>query len=462
MKVIKIGGGCLQNEHKIDQITTLLAKRAPGHVVVVSALHGVTDILLSSIPAALEDDSRIDEIVGRIKKRHLEVARRLVPSANKRKAFNEQLKAHLLELERIYYGVNFIQEITRKSSDRIASFGERISACLLVCIMAAKGVHTAYELPEKMGLITDGKFGDATADLIKTERNLRTTLLPKLNKNQIIFVPGFYGISQKGEITTFGRGGSDYSAAVLAMGTGAECLEVWKDVGGYLSADPKFIPGSQLISELSYDEAAELSYFGSKILHPRTVEPLRKKRLPIVVKNTLNPDAGGSVITHRRRVIKPVIKSIAHTHDIGILKVHASGVGARLGILGQVSSQLAENQINIKSVVTSQTCISLLLAAEDLEQGRKVLMTLKPRPFRRLEKIDNVALVGVVGEGLLTQPGIAAKCFSATAGCNVNVEMIAFGPSRVALYFLVQKEYLKRAVNAIHNSFFLSPACDLT
>ncbi|MBW2706981.1 MAG: aspartate kinase, partial [Deltaproteobacteria bacterium] len=300
---------------------------------------------------------------------------------------------------------------------------------------------------------------DAAANLKKTGENFQKTLLPMIKKNLILFIPGFYGVSERGDITTFGRGGSDYSAALIAVVSDAESLEVWKDVDGFLSADPKIIPESQLIPELSYDEAAELSYFGAKILHPRTVEPLRKKRLIIAVKNTLNPDVVGSVITHRRRVSAAVVKSVAYTNDIGILKVHASGVGDRLGILSLVSGELAENEINIKSVVTSQTCISLLLALKDLEPGRKVLMGIKPRPFRRLEKIDNVALVSVVGEGLLTRPGIAAKCFTAAAGCNVNVEMIALGPSRVALYFIVQKKHLRRAVAAIHSTFFSSPRC---
>ncbi|MEJ2095574.1 MAG: aspartate kinase, partial [Deltaproteobacteria bacterium] len=355
------------------------------------------------------------------------------------KVFEQSLSKYLAELERLYYGLNFIQEITPKIHDSISSFGERLSACLLSSIMNARRIKSVYRMPHDLGIITDGKFGDASANLKKTEENLRKSLPPMIKNHQIIFIPGFFGVSERGDITTFGRGGSDYSAAVIAMASEAAKLEVWKDVDGYLSADPKFIPESKLIPELSYDEAAELSYFGAKILHPRTVEPLRKKRLEITIKNTLNPNAAGSVITHRRRVLAPVVKSVAYTNDIGILKVHASGVGARLGVLNLVSGALAENEINIKSVVTSQTCISLLLASEDLESGKKALMRIKPRPFRRLGKIDNVALISVVGEGLSTQPGIAAKCFTATADCNVNVEMIAFGPSRVALYFIVRK-----------------------
>lgn len=459
MKVIKIGGGCLRGRKKIAEIVDLLPEKGAGNIVVVSALYGITDILIDSMSAALEDDRKISKIISRIKSRHMVVARHLIHSAAAMKIFGRNFNKLLSELERLYYGLNFIQEITPKINDIISSFGERLSALLLSSIMRAQGAKASHRMPHDIGIITDGKFGDAAANLKKTEANFQKTLLPMIKKNLILFIPGFYGVSERGDITTFGRGGSDYSAALIAVASGAKSLEVWKDVDGYLSADPKFIPESQLIPELSYDEAAELSYFGAKILHPRTVEPLRKKRLIIAVKNTLNPDVVGSVITPRRRVSASVIKSVAYTNDIGILKVHASGVGDRLGILSLVSGKLAENEINIKSVVTSQTCISLLLALNDLEPGRKVLMGIKPCPFRRLKKVDNVALISVVGEGLLTRPGIAAKCFTAAAGCNVNIEMIAFGPSRVALYFIVQKKHLRRAVAAIHSTFFSSPRC---
>jgi aspartate kinase len=221
-----------------------------------------------------------------------------------------------------------------------------------------------------------------------------------------------------------------------------------------MSADPRFVPAARLIPLLSYDEAAELSYFGAKILHPRTVEPLRKGRLPIAVKNTLNPDAPGSLITGRSNRSRSFIKSVAHDTDIGILKVHASGVGAEPGALAYAAGHLTKSGINIKSVVTSQTCISFLLARKDLQAGYQALASLKPRPYTRLERIDNVALGGSVGEGLLRRKGVAGRCFTAVAEVSVNVEMISFGPSREALYFIVRNRDLQKAVTAIHNTFF--------
>lgn len=461
MKVIKVGGGCLQNKRVISEILELLSHRARGNVVVVSALNGITDRLIDSMEACRKDESAIPSLVGRVKNRHMLVARHLMPAGPRLRTFSRDLNRTLTGLERLYYGLNFTREITPRIADVIASYGERLSAQLLAAAMNTNGTRAAYRLPEDLGIFTDGKYGDATADLKRTEKQIGDRLRPMLKSGQVLFVPGYYGVSRDGEITTFGRGGSDYAAAVVAAASGAECLEIWKDVDGFLSADPRYLPEAALIAELSYDEAAELAYFGAKILHPRTVEPLRAKRLPILIKNTLKPDTVGSRVAARRSVSRQVVKSVAHTTDIGILKVHASGVGMRRGILGLVAAAVADGGINIKSVVTSQTSISLLLAREDVAPARKVLMALKPRPFRRIAASEASALIAIVGEGLARKPGIAARCFTAAAECGVNVEMIAFGPSPVALYFIVREADLEKAVAAIHRHFFSAPQCVL-
>jgi aspartate kinase len=455
MKVIKIGGGALKGKGNIQDILALLCDRGRGHIIVVSALNGITDLLIDSMTEALQDDAAIPSIISHLKNRHILVARHIIPAGKVYQKYARDLNDHLGQLERFYFGLNFTKEITPKIADVIGSFGERLSADLLASALRARGIQATCRMPHKIGLITDGKFGDATANLPKTARNLQKNLLPLIKKGIMVLLPGFFGVSETGEITTFGRGGSDYSAAVVAAAMEAEILEVWKDVPGYMSADPKFVPGAQLIPFLSYDEAAELSYFGAKILHPRTIEPLRKMKLTIAIKNTLNPDAaGGSLITSRSPRSKSHIKSVAYDTDIAILKVHGSGVGARPGVLARVSRALTESGINIKSVVTSQTCISLLLSRLDADRGTHALKGLSPRPFRRLEKVQNVALVGIVGEGLLHRRGIAGRCFTAVAKQSVNIEMISFGPSEVALYFIVRNKDLKKAVEAIHSTFF--------
>ncbi|MCG6905052.1 MAG: aspartate kinase [Desulfobacteraceae bacterium] len=459
MKVIKVGGGCLKDKQAVGRILELIATRGRGNILVVSALSGITDLLIESIPKALADEENIPGIIGRLKSRHLLVARHLLSDSQAVQKYGRELTRQLAELERYFYGLNFTREITARLRDVICSYGERFSAALLAFVLRSRGLQAGYRLPHKIGLVTDGKFGDATVKMRPTAQNLQHHLASLLKNGMVLLIPGFFGVSELGAITTFGRGGSDYSAAVVAAAMGAEVLEVWKDVAGFMSADPTIIPEAQLIPRISYDEAAELAYFGAKILHPRTVEPLRRRKLQIAIKNTLNPDAPGSLISAKRLLAKTVIKSVAHQTDIGILKIHASGVGARPGILAEVAVCLAATGINIKSVVTSQTCISLLLSLRDLDAAQEALQGLTPRPYRKLEKVAGVALISIVGEGIARRKGIAARCFAAVEACGVNVEMISFGPSRVALYFLVRLKDLQKAVTAIHSTFFSQPRC---
>ena len=454
MKVIKIGGGCLKGEETIAEILELIAERGHGHIFVLSALSGITNLLIDGMSRALEDEEQIPLLIQEIREQHLLVARHLVCGDENLKGFTHDFSASLKKLERLYYGLNFTGEVTPRLWDSIVSFGERFSVELISYALHCRGIQAEYRMPKEIGLLTDGKFGDATANLAKTAKIFQEKLLPLLDPEKMLFLPGFFGVSEQGDITTFGRGGSDYAAAVVAAATQAECLEIWKDTDGFMSADPKLVPDAKLIPLLSYEEAAELAYFGAKILHPRTMEPVRKAKISIAIKNTLNPDAEGSLIAGKSPKTRSVVKSVAHNGEIGVMKIHASGVGARPGILGCVADCLAEHGLNIKSAITSQTCISLLLDAKDLDAGQRALQKMKPRPYQRLEVLDDVAMLGVVGEGLLQHTGLAATCFTAVAGRGINVEMISFGPSRAALYFLVRQKNLHEAAQAIHHSFF--------
>jgi aspartate kinase len=459
MKVIKVGGGCLKGPQTIARIVDLLALHGRGHVFVVSALNGITDVLIEGMTAAMQDEGSIPGLIGHLKNHHRRAARQIIRGKPAMKAYDRDLTASLNRLERLFYGLNFTREITPRLADVISSYGERLAAQLLSATMNSRGISADYRLPHKIGMETDGKFGDATADLARTGRNFQQHLGPLLAPDRILFVPGFFGVSPNGDITTFGRGGSDYAAAVVGAALKAEVLEIWKNTEGFMSADPRLVPEAELIPVLSYEEAAELAYFGARILHPRAVEPARRRKMHITIKNTLAPEAPGSEIRSRSPKSAQIIKSVAHDCDIAILKVHASGVGARPGILGQVSSAIAARGINIKSVVTSQTCISLLLARKDMGPAREALTSIQPRPYRKLDTLEDVALIGIVGDGIQHRPGIAARCFTAVADCRVNVEMISFGPSRAALYFLVKKHDLESGVNAIHSTFFSTPRC---
>ena len=454
MKVIKIGGGCLKDGQAANAIIELIAKRGKGDIFVLSAFYGVTDILISGIATALESEANIPLTINDLRTRHNHIIKVLIREDTQKKQLSKGLGDVYKKLERYYYGINFTREATSRMQDMIATFGERISAVILSKALAARGVDASYVLPEELGMVSDGKFTDASADMDKTRKNLESWMADNYNSQSVLFIPGFYGVSENGDITTFGRGGSDYSAAVVAAASGAEVLEIWKDTQGFMTADPDNISHCKLIPELTYEEAAELAYTGAGILHPRTVEPVRKAGINIAIKNTFHPDARGSLITQTGITTPNIVKSVSYTTDVAVLKIHASGVGARYGILSQITESLAKAGINIKSVVTSQTCISLLLSRKDIEKGYASIEKIEPSPYRKASVITDVALVSIVGEGLHLHRGIAAKCFTAVSNANVNIEMISFGTSNAALYFLVQERSLDRTIHALHSIFF--------
>ncbi len=454
MKVIKIGGGCFKDEEAACHIVDLIEDRGEGNIFVLSAFSGVTDLIVSGIETALESEDGIFPLIEELSGRHHAFAERLIcrgPELERQKA---ELSETIKKIERFYFGINFTREATPRMRDILSSFGERLSASIVTASLKSRGKKAVCIYPHKAGLMTDGKYSDATARIKKTAENLKPVVGPRIFNNEIIFIPGFYGISETGEITTFGRGGSDYSAAAVAAALQADILEIWKDTEGFMTADPDNIDEPKLIPRLNYMEAAELAYTGAGILHPRTVEPVRKSKIDIAIKNTYNPDAEGSLIKSSGGKSRTVIKSVSYTRDIAVLKIHASGIGARPGILSAITESLSNKDINIKSVLTSQTCISLLVSKKDIDATQAEIRKIKPRPYRRTEKKRNLALVSIVGEGLHHHKGIAAKCFTAVSEVNVNIEMISFGTSNAALYFLVSGKDLDKTIKALHSIFF--------
>ncbi len=454
MKVIKIGGGCLKNGKVSRKIAQLISQRGQGDIFVLSAFYGVTNILLEGIEKALEDETNIPAVMADLQELHKTIIHELISDKKDIDRLSDDLIRVWQKLERYYYGVSYTREATPRMKDMIATTGERLSTIIMTKALTCLGQDAEALMPEKAGIISDGLFMEATAVMDKTRENLTTATTAIMTPEKILFIPGFYGVSETGEITTFGRGGSDYSAAVIAASVNAVSLEIWKDTEGFMTADPDNIPWAKLIFELTYEEAAELAYTGAGILHPRTVEPVKQADIVIEIKNTFNPDAKGSLIKNDAFRPDSTVKSVSYTTDVSVLKIYATGVGARYGVLSKITDRLANHNINIKSVVTSQTCISLLLSKRDLEKSLGIIKRIDPSPFRELSANKEVALVSIVGEGLTHNRGIAAKCFSAVSAADVNIEMISFGASDAALYFLVNEKALDRTIKALHSIFF--------
>ena len=324
-------------------------------------------------------------------------------------------------------------------------------------MLLSRGIVAREAVPEDIGLVTDGVFGNSACDFAASTAPVSNALADDV----VYVVPGFYGVDKDGKTTLFGRGGSDYSAASIAACIGAKSLDVWKDVDGFLSADPGAVSAPQSISQLNYLEAAELSYFGAKILHPRTVEPLFDRDIPIRILNITRPERGltpYTIIDGQRKVTRDVVKSVSSTEDVAILKLHGPGVGFKSGILAQVTNTLDQHGINIKSVLTAQTAINILLARDHLDAAYEALSEHHLAGVVEVSRNDAVAIVAVVGDGVLDASdvgsAIASRALSAALAGGVRVHLAAAGASEVAAYMLVQQEDRKLALRLVHDEFF--------
>jgi aspartate kinase len=312
----------------------------------------------------------------------------------------------------------------------------------------------AYEA-DKIGIVTDGIFCKATADLKKCEENLKKNILPEIKHGKVPVITGFFGCDKEGRTTTFGKNGSDYSASVVAFALNADCLELWKDVDGFMSADPYMISDAQTIDMLSYNEAAELAYFGNDILHPRTVGPVRRKGIPIMIKNIKKPQNKGTTICEMGQEDHGTIKSVAYSTDLVEIRISGSWAGLRSGTLSMVTGILGQNKINIFSVATSHTHLSLLIHKTDLKKCLSALKAISEGVIEDITYFEDIALVCVVGEGSKSKLGLAGRLFSAVSEDSVNVENISPGASDAAAHFIIKKEELKKTVDAIHSAFCL-------
>ena len=359
----------------------------------------------------------------------------------------------LEDLGKLLQGIALTGDASPALEDQVLAFGERISAVFLNGILFNEGLEAKVAFPETIGLITDGEFGTASVDFVKSTNKVRESLSGDI----IYVVPGFYGISAEGKTTLLGRGGSDYSAAALARCIGAYSLDIWKDVNGFLSADPKIVEHPVQIQKLTYNEAAELAYFGAKILHPRTVEPLSDPHIPIRIFNiygVLDVNKPLSVISAEKIVAKGIVKSVTYSEDFGILKLKGSGVGAKPGVLAKVTTALHVAGINISSVLTSQISINILIAKKDLSTAYAVVSAIELPVVGRLQIAENIAVVAAVGNGIAENYGVAARIFTALANSSINVLMSCSGASPIVSYFLIELKDRIPAVKAIHREFF--------
>lgn len=451
--VVKFGGSNFKTTENLNHLVNVVKSYNRPLVIVVSAFSGVTDKLHDYLKKTNVPEQSTEQIINALfELKRTTIIRNIRNDAERFQAISS-LALRIKELERLLTAVSLLGSTPDFVYDLILSYGERLSSLVLSAILKSNYIDCKEILPGELGLITDGEFGNATVDFDLSVLSVKG----KLNNERTYVIPGFYGVSTTGKVTLFGRGGSDYSAAAIANCIDAESLDFWKDVDGFQTADPRIVKTSGCIDFLSYDEAAELAYFGAKILHPRTVEPLINKNIPVRIYNVYKPvelKNPVTVINNEKHISNTIVKSVTSSHDFGILKLTGPGLGIKRGILAKVTSSLDDAGINIKSVITSQTTINLLLSISDIAKAYEIISQQKITTVNEIHKHDDVATIAVVGHGLTEEYGIAARIFSSLAKAGINVEIISLGASAVASYFIIKKNHRGPAIQKIHNEFF--------
>jgi len=451
--VIKFGGSNFKSKESYQNILKAVKAYNGQLFIVVSAFYGVTEKLIDIINHTVKDPEKADILLTGIEKQTYNIINDYIANKELYVATLKEIDFRFKRLADLINCLKVMEEIPDFLYSFILSFGERISACTLNAILNQYNIHSKELLPENYGLFTDGDFYNASVNYDKS----REHILKNIDSECHYVIPGFYGISEDRKITLLGRGGSDYSAAAFANILEVESLDIWKDVDGFKTADPKIIDNTLSINNLNYNEAAELAYFGAEILHPRTVEPVKELNIPVRffnIENFTNPIHPVTVVNGNKHISTEAIKSITYSDNFAILKLKGPGVGNKPGVLAKATGILVDNGINIKSVITSQTTINLLLSKTDIFRAGKLINNLDLPTISVIETCENISVIALIGEGIIEQPGIAAKIFSSLANDNINVVMIAFGASDVAIYFIIDEKDRNKALQLTHDSFF--------
>jgi aspartate kinase len=454
--VHKFGGSCLATPEltvRCARIATDSASGPNGALIVVSALKGQTNLIRGMLDRLMSGGDGIDNFMEEVRARHEYIAQSTIMDRHIRSAVMERVETLATRLERLLYGVIYTEELTPRTRDQALTHGERMSAHIFSGVLADRGTTALPLEADEAGVITDGVFGSATADIEATSLHLGKTIQDVLDRGDVPVLTGFFGSDVDGHTTTFGRNGSDYSAAVAARSLGSPVLTLWKDVSGFMSADPNVVARARLVPLISYEEAAELAYFGLDVLHPRTVEPLRPAGIPIQIRDIHNPENAGSMISPRAKSTDHSIKSITCAKGISILNVHSASIGIRPRLLSRIISALAKADIQILGLSTSQASLGVVLRTKELEAADKAIKSFKLPELEGLETISGFALVGAVGAGALEDPSVVPRMMATLSELGHGVATVTSGPSAAAVYFVVDETVAHRAVELVHAEF---------
>jgi len=446
--IMKFGGTSVGDAKAIERVVSIVRDRLPQNpVVVASAMARVTDQLLKIARVAGDGDRKTALTLAReLRERHYNTAGELLGTALFTE-FHSDLGTEFEELEELVRGISAVGELTPRSTDAVASYGEILSSKLLTAALSAHGIE-ATRVDSRDCIVTDENFTRAAPLFEETNSKLHELLRPLIEQGRVPVMGGFIGATRAGVTTTIGRGGSDFSASIIGAGLNADKIEIWTDVDGMMTTDPNLCPEAHRIKVISFDEAAELAYFGAKVLHPATVLPAVEKNIPVYILNSRNPSCEGTRIAARAPHSKNFFKAIAAKKRITIIDIVAPRMLLAHGFLKQIFEAFDRHRIPIDVVSTSEVSVSLTVDSNESI----------PALAADLSQIADVkyegrkAIVCLVGENLREVPGIAAHVFGELT--DVKIRMISQGASEINLTFVIDEEQVPSVVQRLHKTFF--------
>jgi aspartokinase/homoserine dehydrogenase 1 len=458
MNVLKFGGTSVGSQESINALISLLKPNAQSEnpVVILSAMSGVTNALLEMAEHA-RNLQEYSAALKEVEEKHFKVIRALLPASAQNPVLTK-LKIFFNELEDILQSVHNLRELSPQTKDLILSYGERCSTAMISHIAKQQFPEALYVDGSEL-IKTDNNFGQA-----KVNTNLSEMLIQDFynaNPGKLLFVTGFISSNDEGRVTTLGRGGSDYTAAIWGAALNAEEIQIWTDVDGMLTADPRIVNKAFSLPELSYTEAMELSYFGAKVIYPPTMIPAFLKRIPIVIKNTFNIDFPGTYIKHGTSPSNLPIKGISSIDEISILNLSGSGMVGKAGFSGRLFSLLSREQINVVLITQSSSEHSITFAVKPADSlkalsliNKEFELELQAKKLEYPEVENGLSILAIVGENMKRTPGMSGKLFNALGRNGVNVRAIAQGSSEYNISVIISKADLSKAVNAVHDAFY--------
>ena len=460
--VLKYGGTSISSAKDIQAVTNYINSLSKHNeiVIVCSAISGTTDDLIEiSQSIKKENKDKAEQLASKIINKHKQLAKQTIKKSTIRKKLLEKLDVDFRELVALIEGIVLLGEVTPRSMDYLISFGERLSIKLISFAINDIGKKSISLTGKEVGIVTDSNFGESKPLMDTTRLRVSKTIDLQFSKKTIPVIGGFTGADQHGHVTTFGRGGSDYTATIIGSCIKADEIWLMSDIDGLMTADPKIVKNAKLLKEVSYIEAIEMALFGAKQIHPRTFEPLLTKKIPMKIRNSFNVKNEGTLVTDSHSIsTKNTVKCVSSIRHNGLIDIRGGSMVGTPGTAAKIFATLAKAGINVMMISQnpSESSITIVVKNTDLDKAVNVLeMELLGKIIKKLEVTTDVAIIALIGLGMRGTVGVASKVFGAIEKNKVNVAMITQGSSELNLAFVVKDSDSNVAVQALHDAFEL-------